>query len=194
MARDSSKLARNLPGDSVLLLFDAGGVEPVPGDRLLFYPSLPPAQEPPLGFFSAADACEFQRHDYANAISVLRGLSRTLDPHIRAAALMRSLGARRGDAADVAQVELVGSEYDPKAKAAAAEAPTEAGAPAKKQTVGERLRSAAKRLRPGKKEQAEEPADAEKEKKEAVPKAKARGAAKKAVKKAAKKAAPKKRR
>src|SRR5689334_12349765 len=47
------------------------------------------------------------------------------------------LGFRKGDAAEVAQVELVGSEYDPKAK-------TEAGgkgeaAPAKAKGVGGRL-------------------------------------------------------
>jgi len=61
------------------------------------------------------------------------------------------VGHRRGDAAELAQVELVGSEYDPKAKAeAAAEAPVEA---AKKKSVGGRLRAAAERLR-GKKEDA----------------------------------------
>jgi large subunit ribosomal protein L17 len=59
------------------------------------------------------------------------------------------LGFRRGDAAEVAQVELVGSEYNPRAKAeAAAEAPKERG---KKKGVGGRLRAAAERLR-GRKE------------------------------------------
>ena len=45
------------------------------------------------------------------------------------------LGFRKGDSAEVAQVELVGSEFDPKAKG-----------------VGGRLRAAAERLRGGKKE------------------------------------------
>lgn len=58
------------------------------------------------------------------------------------------LGHRRGDAAEVAQVELVGSEYDPKKaeeerKAQEAEGP-EGGKPTK--SVGERLRAAASRL------------------------------------------------
>jgi large subunit ribosomal protein L17 len=54
------------------------------------------------------------------------------------------LGYRRGDCAEVAQLELVGSEYEPKAepkqtKAAAAQKP--------KAGVGDRLRAAADRLR-----------------------------------------------
>jgi large subunit ribosomal protein L17 len=58
------------------------------------------------------------------------------------------LGYRRGDSAEVAQVELVGSEFDPKA------APRETkttDTPKKTQGVGDRLRAAADRLR-GKKE------------------------------------------
>jgi large subunit ribosomal protein L17 len=59
------------------------------------------------------------------------------------------LGFRKGDSAEVAQVELVGSEYDPKAKAdgddkAEAEKPKSKG-------VGGRLRAAADRMR-GKKD------------------------------------------
>src|SRR4051812_23603186 len=58
------------------------------------------------------------------------------------------LGYRRGDSAEVAQLELVGSEYDPKAS------PKESkttDTPKKTQGVGDRLRAAADRLR-GKKE------------------------------------------
>jgi len=55
------------------------------------------------------------------------------------------LGARRGDAAEVAQVELLGSEYNPKV---AARKPEEAE---KAKGVGGRLRAAADRLR-GKRE------------------------------------------
>ena len=53
------------------------------------------------------------------------------------------LGYRRGDSAEIAQIELVGSEYDPNAEAdkqAAAEK-------AKPKGVGGRLRAAAQRLR-----------------------------------------------
>jgi large subunit ribosomal protein L17 len=66
------------------------------------------------------------------------------------------LGFRKGDAAEIAQVELVGSEFNPRAKAEK-EATETAEAPAKKAGVGGRLRAAAERLR-GKKEEGEEPA------------------------------------
>jgi large subunit ribosomal protein L17 len=58
------------------------------------------------------------------------------------------VGFRKGDSAEVAQVELVGSEYDPKAKA---ETPAGEEAKPKAKGVGGRLRAAAERLR-GKKD------------------------------------------
>jgi large subunit ribosomal protein L17 len=69
------------------------------------------------------------------------------------------VGFRRGDAADMAQVELVGSEFNPKA---AAEKKKAAAGPsaAKPKGVGGRLRAAAQRLRAkrgGKAEDAEAP-------------------------------------
>ncbi|MCC7126533.1 MAG: 50S ribosomal protein L17 [Acidobacteria bacterium] len=85
------------------------------------------------------------------------------------------LGFRRGDGAETAMVELVGSEFDPK-KAAEEKAAAEAAgtdSPAPKKTVGERLRAAAKNIRGGEK----------KDKKAAAPKASkpARGAQKKST-------------
>jgi len=62
------------------------------------------------------------------------------------------LGYRRGDSAELAQVELVGSEFDPRAAKAEAEAP-ESDKP-KAKGVGGRLRAAAERLRGGKKSEA----------------------------------------
>jgi large subunit ribosomal protein L17 len=59
------------------------------------------------------------------------------------------LGFRKGDAAEVAQVELVGSEFNPRAKAEA-DAKGEGEKP-KSKGVGGRLRAAAERLRGGKK-------------------------------------------
>lgn len=63
------------------------------------------------------------------------------------------LGHRRGDAAEVAQIELVGSEFDPKKaeaeRKAAEETESESGAP--QRSVGERLRDAASRIGGGKK-------------------------------------------
>jgi large subunit ribosomal protein L17 len=63
------------------------------------------------------------------------------------------LGFRRGDSAEVAQIELVGSEYNPNAeaeKAATAEKKT------KSKGVGGRLRAAAERLRGKKAEEGAE--------------------------------------
>ena len=64
------------------------------------------------------------------------------------------LGFRRGDSAEVAQIELVGSEFNPKA-AAEAEAKREAGRAAAQRGVGDRLRAAASRIRGKKAESAE---------------------------------------
>ncbi len=65
------------------------------------------------------------------------------------------IGYRRGDSAEVAQIELVGSEYNPNAETEK----TEAAKKAKPQGVGGRLRAAAERLRGKKAEGAEEGAD-----------------------------------
>lgn len=57
------------------------------------------------------------------------------------------LGHRRGDGAEIAQIELIGSEFDPKkaeAKKAQQEQTGETSKPQK--SVGERLRAAAKRI------------------------------------------------
>jgi large subunit ribosomal protein L17 len=58
------------------------------------------------------------------------------------------LGIRRGDAAEVAQIELVGSEYNPRA----AEAKGEKEAEKPKAKMGDRLKAAAQRMRGGKKD------------------------------------------
>ena len=63
------------------------------------------------------------------------------------------IGYRKGDSAEVAQVELIGSEYDPKAKVK-----TEAGGEEPKpkaKGVGGRLRAAAERLRGSQKDEGE---------------------------------------
>lgn len=58
------------------------------------------------------------------------------------------VGFRRGDSAEVAQIELVGSEYDP----GVAEPQTAEGEPAKPKGrgMGERIKAVARRIRPGK--------------------------------------------
>jgi large subunit ribosomal protein L17 len=61
------------------------------------------------------------------------------------------VGFRRGDSAEVAQVELVGSEYNPR-KAEEAAAEKDAAKP-KTKGVGDRLKAAAQRMRGGKADQ-----------------------------------------
>ena len=63
------------------------------------------------------------------------------------------IGFRKGDSAEVAQVELVGSEFNPRAKAEGDAAKSDASPKAK--GVGGRLRAAASRLRGGKKDEEE---------------------------------------
>ena len=83
------------------------------------------------------------------------------------------IGYRRGDSAEVAQIELVGSEFNPNAETEKTEA---AAAKQKKAGVGGRLRAAAERLR-GKKAEGTEEAEegAEKKGKPARPKNEKRG-------------------
>jgi ribosomal protein L17 len=59
------------------------------------------------------------------------------------------VGFRRGDAAEVAHVELVGSEYNQKA----AQEAEQKEAPKKTKGVGDRLKQAAQRIRGGKKDE-----------------------------------------
>ncbi len=69
------------------------------------------------------------------------------------------VGYRKGDSAEVAHIELVGSEFDPRA-AAEAESKAEDQKP-KSKGVGGRLRAAAERLRGGKKADSESAAATE---------------------------------
>ena len=86
------------------------------------------------------------------------------------------LGHRRGDAAEIAQIELVGSEFDPKkAEADKAAREAEAETPKQQKSVGERLKAAAQSIRGGKKDAAQ--ADATRGKASRP----ARGAAKKST-------------
>ena len=74
------------------------------------------------------------------------------------------LGHRRGDSAEIAQIELVGSEYDPNAETGG-----EATEQPKGKGVGGRLRAAAERLRGKKAAEGEEGEGAEKKAKPARP-------------------------
>jgi large subunit ribosomal protein L17 len=79
------------------------------------------------------------------------------------------IGFRKGDSAELAQIELVGSEFNPRAKAEAAAA---AQAKPKAKGVGGRLRAAAERLRGRKQDEAEAGAAEPKSGKKRAPKKK----------------------
>lgn len=73
------------------------------------------------------------------------------------------LGIRKGDGAETAMVELVGSEFDPKKAAEEKAAAAETGeAPKSQKSVGERLRAAASRIRGEKKDKKDAPSKASK--------------------------------
>jgi len=61
------------------------------------------------------------------------------------------VGYRRGDSAEVAHIELIGSEYDP--KAVEAEATEKEASKPKNKGIGDRLKETAKRMRGGKGDQ-----------------------------------------
>ena len=61
------------------------------------------------------------------------------------------LGRRQGDCAEIAQIELIGSEYDPKLDSGSETAARSAAGEPSSKGVGGRLRAAANRLRGGKK-------------------------------------------
>src|SRR5690242_13133020 len=73
--------------DAVLAVFGAGGVDTLPRGRLLYYPALPPAREPPAEPFAAADAWEFK--EPAKALEALAAPARSADAAVLAGAWLR---------------------------------------------------------------------------------------------------------
>jgi large subunit ribosomal protein L17 len=63
------------------------------------------------------------------------------------------VGFRRGDSAEVAQIELVGSEYNPRLAQDKEKSEKDGGDKPKGKGVGERLKAAAQRMRGGKKDE-----------------------------------------
>ena len=72
--------------DAVLAVFGAA-IDTLPRGRLLYYPSLSPAKEPPVEPFAAADALEF--NDAAKALAVLGAPAQSRDPAVRAGTFLR---------------------------------------------------------------------------------------------------------
>jgi signal transduction histidine kinase len=90
-SRKVAEYSRNLRADSLVIVFkpEGVGVDVYPAGRLLYYPAIPPSEEPPMEVFAKADAIEFQEKDPARAIAALAGLLRSPNRSIRAEALAR---------------------------------------------------------------------------------------------------------
>ena len=77
-------------GDGALFFeFANGEIRTWPQGRLLYLPDLPASPEPAASIFTSAENLEFQKRDYLGAIAVLRPLTASADPAVRAAALAR---------------------------------------------------------------------------------------------------------
>ena len=73
----------------VLVVADAGTVEVIPQAGLPYYPVAPPPPEADARLYRAATTSEFQDRDFGRAVEVLRSLSASPDPVVRAGAELR---------------------------------------------------------------------------------------------------------
>lgn len=95
LERRLSEVADQLPAfvpdaeDALVVIFGPQEIEVRPGRRLLYYPSLPAAQEAPGSVFEQGELLEFQQRDYPRAIAAFRALVYSVDLRIRAGALVR---------------------------------------------------------------------------------------------------------
>jgi signal transduction histidine kinase len=81
--------AGRLAADSVLLVLHAGGMDAYPEHRLLFVPDADPPPPVVGALFAHADALEFRRQAFREAIAALGPLARHADPAVRAEAQLR---------------------------------------------------------------------------------------------------------
>jgi signal transduction histidine kinase len=78
----------SLPDDSVLLTVGDGAMTDSPPGRLLYVPRIPESRRPRDGGLSAAEELEFREQAPASAAAAFRRLARSVDPAVRAAALL----------------------------------------------------------------------------------------------------------
>ena len=88
---------------AVLVVANQSGLRAWPERALLYYPSLSPLREAPAELFREAEALEHADHAYDRAISVLRPLSSSRDPAVKAGACLRlARNLRKAGRADAA--------------------------------------------------------------------------------------------
>ncbi|MFC2167047.1 ATP-binding protein, partial [Acidobacteriota bacterium] len=89
--------------DFFLVSIDSEGIRVQPEKTLLFYPVIPSGHEAPPQLFTEAERAEFQNNNYTRAITLLRPLSNSEDPSIRAGAKLRlARNQRKAGRLDVA--------------------------------------------------------------------------------------------
>ena len=86
---DSSQVSEPSAGDAVVVVIRSGEVEIHPSDRLLYQPTIPTAQKPPIQPYLAGEGYEFQERDYDRAVDAFRKLTKSSDPALCAGAYLR---------------------------------------------------------------------------------------------------------
>jgi signal transduction histidine kinase len=89
VAPSAGDFARELNGDSVLLILHNDGLDAYPNGRLLYYPVLPRATEAAESLFAESEVLEVQQKDFARAVALLEPIAASSSASIRAAALVR---------------------------------------------------------------------------------------------------------
>src|SRR5688572_16829503 len=76
------------PRGVAILLIKEQAVEVYPSGSLLYYPAIPPDEEPPAATFAEGENLEYQRNDPAKAAEFFRALARSSSRAVRAGALL----------------------------------------------------------------------------------------------------------
>jgi hypothetical protein len=74
---------------ALLVVADRSGLQAWPERRLLYYPSVPPMREAPAEVFREAETLEYSDRNHERAIGLLRRLSTSGDPAVKAGAELR---------------------------------------------------------------------------------------------------------
>ena len=75
--------------DAVIVTFGARRIEAHPREHLIYYPELPDGPTEATAQFQAGEALEYRAKDYGQAAATYRTLAASLDPAVRAGALLR---------------------------------------------------------------------------------------------------------
>jgi signal transduction histidine kinase len=77
------------PEGVVILALSEQAIQVYPPNRLLYYPKIPDAQEPPDDVFAEGEMLEYRRIDPVAAAAAFRRMAQSANPAVRAGALLR---------------------------------------------------------------------------------------------------------